>query len=111
MSGKYQAEDGTKVIGPDMLENHYGWYFITKKAFNDEREREKNEKIAKEKRTTAEAERVKKLFELAKATGEKQKITSFPVDCEDLHEECNTDIVTVWALPNGDKKTTQVHTW
>ena len=52
-----------------------------------------------------------KIFEIAKETGEKQYLYSYSVDCTDRHEECNTDIVTVWAMPDGTRKQTQVHTW
>ena len=111
MSGEYQAEDGTKVIGPDMLENHHGWYFITKESIEEERkelERKENKKIANEKQETVRAE---KIFMAAKETGKKQVLKSFSIECTDPQEECNTDIVTVWAMPDGSKTETKIHTW
>lgn len=58
-----------------------------------------------------EIRRIDSVFEIAKKTGEKQIIERYTVPCPDHKEECNTDIVTVWAMPDGSKTTTQNHTW
>ena len=118
MSGKYRTEDGIEILGPDMMENHYGWYFITKKSVEGrkeemkvEKERKAEQEIIKAANKKEEEIKTAKIFEIAKETGEKQYLYSYSVDCTDRHEECNTDIVTVWAMPDGTRKQTQVHTW
>lgn len=52
-------------------------------------------------------------FERAEATGERQVIRRYTTGCNSPHEECSTDVVTVWAIPNGfrSKETTRTHTW
>ncbi len=59
----------------------------------------------------AEADRIAAIFVAAQATGKRQELEHFCADCNDPHEECSTDVVTVWAMPDGTKKTTRVHTW
>lgn len=51
------------------------------------------------------------IFKKARETGEPQIIESYPVECEDPREECDTDIVTIYAMPDGTTKRTQNHTW
>jgi len=53
----------------------------------------------------------KAIFETAKQTGEKQVIESYSVECSDSNEECDLDIITVYAMPDGTKKTVRNHTW
>jgi len=67
-----------------------------------------NKKAVAEK---AEIDRVAAIFDTAKATGEKQELKRYMTDCNDPHEECSTDVVTVWAMPDGSEKTTRMHTW
>jgi hypothetical protein len=50
-------------------------------------------------------------FEEAKRTGKSIEITHWAADCNDPEEDCNTDIVTEWAMPDGSIKTTRQHTW
>jgi hypothetical protein len=52
-----------------------------------------------------------KKFEAAKTTGERQVLRSYIADCNDPKEECSTDIVTVYAMPDGTTKTVRNHTW
>ena len=73
---------------------------------------EKQENAAK--KADAEAKReADEAAALAKAkeTGEKQAIRQYSDDCDDPNEECDMDIVTVWAMPNGAIKETRQHTW
>lgn len=51
------------------------------------------------------------IFQKAKGTGEKQILESYPVECPDPDEECDIDIVTVYAMPDGTTQRTQNHTW
>ena len=64
-------------------------------------------KIEEEKR--AEKERL--AFEEARETGKPVDLFSWAEDCNDPKEECSTDIVTVYAMPDGTKKTKRIHTW
>jgi predicted 3-demethylubiquinone-9 3-methyltransferase (glyoxalase superfamily) len=55
-------------------------------------------------------------FEKARETGEKTPIRRWTVPCSDStadggEEECSTDIVVEYAMPDGTKKTEQHHTW
>lgn len=65
-------------------------------------------KLEKEK---AEKERIEKLFEKARETGEKQVIVQYSVPCNVPEEDCDIDIVTVYAMPDGTRKTERHHTW
>ena len=47
----------------------------------------------------------------AAATGKPVKIRSYSCGCNDPREECNLDIVTVWAQPDGSVRETRTHTW
>jgi len=51
------------------------------------------------------------IFDTAKETGEKQVLRSYATDCNDPKEECSTDIITVYAMPDGSTKTDRTHTW
>jgi hypothetical protein len=62
---------------------------------------------AKEEREKKRAE----IFEKARKTGQKQIIKSYTVDCCDPREDCDVDIVTVYAMPDGTESKTQVHTY
>ena len=55
-------------------------------------------------------------FQKARETGEKAQIRRWTVPCSDSasdggEEECSTDIVVEYAMPDGTKKTEQHHTW
>ena len=65
----------------------------------------------KQQKEEAEKARIAEIFETAKATGKKQALKSWMEDCNDPREECSTDSVTLWAMPNGTTKTTRQHTW
>ena len=63
------------------------------------------------KKDQEENDRINNLFELAKQTGKMQVIDKWMENCNDPKEECNTDLVTVYAMPNGVKKVVKNHTW
>lgn len=71
--------------------------------------REAAAKILDEKKEREEDE----AFERAEETGERQLIRRYTTECNSPNEECSTDVVTVWAIPNGfrSKETTRTHTW
>lgn len=50
-------------------------------------------------------------FQKAREAGEKVIIRKWTVPCEDEEEECSTDIVVEYAMPDGSKKIEQHHTW
>jgi len=109
--GEYETEKGIKVLASDLLENHHGWYFIPVELVEEkvsEIKKANEKKIAAEK---AANKRVTGVFEKAEETGKKQVLNTFQIDCTDHREECNMDIVTVWAMPDGTKTETKVHTW
>jgi len=65
----------------------------------------------KEAKKVEKEDKEKAIFETAKTTGEKQLIEKYTVECNDPHEECDIDIITVYAMPDGTKKTVRNHTW
>jgi len=71
---------------------------------------DKKEKKQAERKAAKEAKETP-IFQKAKETGEPQIIESYPVECNDPREECDTDIVTIYAMPDGTTKRTQNHTW
>lgn len=58
-----------------------------------------------------EKARIAGIFAVAKETGKRQVLKSWMEDCNDPREECSTDSVTLWAMPDGTTKTTRTHTW
>ena len=52
-----------------------------------------------------------KKYEQAKETGEPVELRRYTTDCNDPSEECNLDIVTIYAMPDGTTKTVRNHTW
>jgi hypothetical protein len=69
-------------------------------------ELEKKERLKLEK----ELER-KRIFDKARNTGEKQLLDKYVTDCNDRHEQCSTDIVYQYAMPDGTVTTERVHTY
>lgn len=69
-------------------------------------------KIEKENNRVQERkEKISKLLELAKETGEKQLIQQWSEPCNDKNEECDLDICFQWAMPDGTTKVTKIHTY
>lgn len=50
-------------------------------------------------------------FDEAKVTRKPVELRRYSANCNDPHEECSMDIVTVWAMPDGSEKKTRAHTW
>lgn len=57
-----------------------------------------------------EAERQAK-FDEARDIGKPVLLKQWSAECNDPREECSTDIVTQYAMPDGTTKTTRRHTW
>jgi hypothetical protein len=61
---------------------------------------------------TAQAEATRQAkFDEAKSTGEPVELERYLAPCNDPHEECDMDIVVVYAMPDGTTKTNRNHTW
>jgi len=60
--------------------------------------------------TKAEAETQAK-FDQAKTIGRPVVIKTGSTPCNDPSEECNMDIITVYAMPDGTTKIERQHTW
>jgi len=52
--------------------------------------------------------RINNLFKLAKQTGKKQLIKDWIEPCCDKNEECNLDICSLWAMPDGTKNLQEI---
>lgn len=65
-------------------------------------------KVESEKKQREDEERA---FEVAKETGEDVKLRTYSVECNDPNEECSMDIITVYATPEGKKRSTRTHTY
>jgi len=50
-------------------------------------------------------------FDEARRTGQKVKLRSWIEDCNDPREECSTDSVTEYAMPDGTTEIVRLHTW
>lgn len=104
-AAKYVDGWGTRI--PDELVSALGKEFTYEEAakymqpINDAREAKKSE--ATEKRNA--------IFTLAKKTGSKQLLMSWPEDCNDPKEACSLDMVYEYAMPDGSVKTERTHTW
>ncbi len=76
---------------------------IIQEALNKEQGKEE-EKAEREEEKLA-------IFEKARKTGEKQLLYTTGGPCQDHAEECDWDIVKVYALPDGKRETVYQHTW
>lgn len=81
-------------------------YIFEKAKEIDLKETLKRDKLREEKEKEKQ-----KIFDIAKVTGEKQKLYSYSEPCNDRNEACEVDIITVYALPNGDIEEIRSHTW
>ena len=104
---------GGKALEPDMC-SYGGWEFDEKQTailiqmaqkVIDEKQKKKEEKEKEVEEKEAE------IFAIAKKTNEKQLIKSFPIECQDINEECDIDWVCVYAMPDGTKTEIISHTW
>ena len=93
----------------------YGGYKLTAEQvdalLNPAKAEEQKAVDAKNAKTAKESARVAAMFETAKTTGVKQQLDSYMTECNDRHEECSQDVVTVYAMPDGTTTTERQHTW
>lgn len=100
-----------KLVSGELLDGAR-WFSRAVRIFEDREEADSRQAAAKildDKERSEEDE----AFEKAEATGERQVIRRYTTGCNSPHEECSTDVVTLWAIPNGfrSKETTRTHTW
>ena len=50
-------------------------------------------------------------FDEARETGKKVELYRYSADCNDPNEDCNVDIITQYAMPDGSIKVERIHTW
>lgn len=74
-------------------------------------EKAKKAEVEKSEKEKAEKERIEALFAKARETGKPQVIEQYPVECNVPEEDCDIDIVTIYAMPDGTRKTERHHTW
>ena len=90
----------------------YRWYRISHEALMSILEKVDGEQSAKDAARKAEREaKEAAAFQQARETGEKTMIRKWTAPCEDREEECSTDVVVEYALPDGTKSREQYHTW
>jgi len=114
-----RASDGTTVDQWDSIDCHdCGIAYVPHDVLEAKRARNAElaaaKKIAEEKRIAEEKaaeEHEAECIAKAKQSGERVAIRSYSVPCRDQHEECDIDIATVWAMPDGTTTTTYQHTW
>ena len=51
------------------------------------------------------------IFARARATGQRQLLSSEMCGCDGSAKDCSTDCVTLWATPDGRTTTTRTHTY
>lgn len=71
---------------------------------------DKKMKIINEKKAEKQAA-IDAIFKKARETGTPQVLESYATGCNDPREECSTDIITIYANPDGSKSETRSHTW
>lgn len=109
------------ILGRKHNEFEYGDYSITHKFYMTYGEFKKLIEAAKQKKAEIEKKRQEEVekkqkeidekFKQARETGEKVELERWHEDCNDPSEECNLDIVVIYAMPDGSTKTERVHTY
>lgn len=97
------------------IHNEGNLYEITEEEANQIIEVEKKELVRLKEVELAKVKEVenksKAVFLKAKETGEKQQLSQRCEPCNNPNEECNTDYVCEWAMPDGSITTTRTHTF
>lgn len=73
-------------------------------------EKNRSEAIKMEASKKKEEEK-KSIFNKARETGKKQLLKKWSEECNDDNEECNLDMIYVYAMPDGSEKIERYHTW
>lgn len=96
--GYYIKDDVAKKLGTE-FQYHTAWE-LAQPAI-----------IAKQQWAQMKKDRIAGVFAEAKRTGRQIVLNSYTAECNDPREECDLDTVTVYAMPDGSKKTVRSHTW
>jgi len=121
------SEDTLKGVIPEDIEDWDDFTIETKdildtremkrriKDYTKERERKQRRENIKQARKQykekKEKQKKQKLIKKAKQTGKKQLLETYPIPCQDPHEECNIDTVRVYIDEKGNITETSHHTW
>jgi len=62
-------------------------------------------------RINKETSKLAIIFETAKTIGKEQLINKYSTECNDPKEQCDLDMVYVYAMPDGSTKEERNHTW
>jgi len=68
-----------------------------------------NEKVKEKEKKEKEKEDA--IFKKAQETGQKQELYRYIEDCNDDREDCDVDIIIIYAMPDGSKSVERNHTW
>jgi len=109
-SALYVTEDGTEVLGSDLLENHGGFYWI------DAAEVAKARAVADQKKADAEAKKASRSAALvavttqARETGKDVEVERWTEECDGSVDECSTDLLMRSIQPDGTTTVSRIHT-
>jgi hypothetical protein len=99
--------DATRMTWRGWEYNAEGYQMLRAIAISRRDEHWSEVSVEAEKRLQANAEAYKK----ARETGQRQVLTVETVDCNEDDSECDLDILTTWATPEGKAEQTRVHTY
>ena len=94
-------------IEPKTIEELGGPEFTYQQTLELSRSREQAKKVAQEVANLARQAK----FDEARKTGKPVILERWMEDCLDPHEECSTDMVSRYAMPDGTTRTDRQHTW
>lgn len=80
-------------------------------CYYQRKERQRREREAAEMEERKAVEDEARAVEWARQTGAPAEIRSYATGCNDPREECSTDLMTVYATPEGTIETMRIHTW
>lgn len=94
--------DVVEALGTSFTYAQVKEYTEQKNAYKEAKKEEAREEKAQEE---------KKKFTEAKETDKPILLRRYNAPCTDLEEECDMDIVEIYAMPDGTTKTVRKHTW
>ena len=94
-------------VEPKTIEALGGPEFAYQQAAELSQAREQAKKAAQEKQDAAKQAK----FDEARETGKPVLLKTWSEECSDPGEECNLDIVSLYAMPDGTTQTDRQHTW
>lgn len=106
---KSVANWGTLV--DDRLVKALGKSFTYKKLIEYANEINKEKEVKEQEQKDAEAREFEEKLQQAKLTGQPVELSTIAVPCNDINEECTTDLIIKYVNPAGDIITRRIHTW